>query len=62
MEAAASTTPIDLRHTNQCRLYLKSLSAYPTCNGAGTELLTNALYPMYHNHSLTDLDVVLVLR
>jgi hypothetical protein len=51
MEAAAtSTTPIDLRHTNQCRLYLKVQRLSDLCNGAGTELLTNALSPTYHSH------------
>jgi hypothetical protein len=48
--AAASTTPIDLRHTNQCRLYLQVQRLSDLCNGAGTELLPNALYPTYHRH------------
>jgi hypothetical protein len=48
--AAASTSPIDLRHTNQCRLYLKVQRLSDLCNGAGTELLPNALYPTYPRH------------
>jgi hypothetical protein len=53
MEAAAkSTTPIDLRPINQCRLYLKIQRLSDLCNGAGSELLPNALNKMYNRHNV----------
>jgi hypothetical protein len=54
MEAAAgSTTPIDLRHVNQCRLFYKS-NDYPTSATvqAGTELLPQALSQSYPQHNI----------
>jgi hypothetical protein len=50
--AAASTTPIDLRHTNQCRLYLKVERLSNLCNGAATELLPHALQQQYPRHNV----------
>jgi hypothetical protein len=50
MEVA--TTPIDLRHTNQCRLYLEVQRLSDLCNGAGTELLPHALKQTYPRHHI----------
>jgi hypothetical protein len=53
MEVAeiSKTTPIDLRHVNQCRLYLKVQRLSDPCNGAGTEFLSKALSHTYHSHN-----------
>ena len=53
MEVAVRTTsPIDLRHINQCRLYLKVQRLSDLCNGAGTELLPYALQQTYPRHNV----------
>jgi hypothetical protein len=52
MEAAIGyTTPIDLRHLNQCRLFLKVQRLSDLYNGAGTELLPKALSQNYTQHN-----------
>jgi hypothetical protein len=50
--AERSTTPINLRHVNQCRLYLKVQRLFYLCNGSGTELLPKALSHTYHSHNV----------
>jgi hypothetical protein len=50
--AAASSSPIDLRRTNQCSLYLKVQRLSDLCNGAGTELLPHALQQTYPRHNV----------
>jgi hypothetical protein len=50
--AASTTTPIDLRHTNQCRLYLKVQRLSDLSNGARTELLPHALQQAYPRHNV----------
>jgi hypothetical protein len=54
MEAAETpkTTPIDLRHVNQCRLYLKVQRLSDLSNGAGTDFLPKALSPTHHTHNV----------
>jgi hypothetical protein len=54
MEVAekSKTTPIDLRHVNQCRLYLKVQRLSDLCNGAGTEFLPKALSHTYPSHNV----------
>jgi hypothetical protein len=54
MEVAekSSTKPIDRRHVNQCRKYLKVQRLSDLCNGAGTEFLPKALSHTYPSHSI----------
>jgi hypothetical protein len=54
--AAASTTPIPTPHKSVQTLLKSSALIRPV---TAQVILTNAFYPMYHNHSSTDLDVVL---
>jgi hypothetical protein len=54
MEVAdkSTTSPIDRRHVNQCRLYLKVQRLSDLCNGAGTEFLPEALSHTYPSHNI----------
>jgi hypothetical protein len=48
----STTTPIDRRHVNQCRKYLKIQRLSDLCNGAGIEFLPEALSYKYPGHNI----------